>query len=140
MFDLLLCVSLLVGPTTLSLSTNQEPKEKNKTADFYKHVDSFLRKKEYFGSLDYNSQDKLCLYHCPSGSSKPAILFIHPLIFKNKKQVVKFPLPLPLGSSLPITSFDNYLGKNVKIKGEMIIRNGIEYIAVDEIDILILGE
>ena len=125
MFYFLLCASLFVFPTTLSSVNNKEPKEKVRTNPYRSIVSPFFEIKEFYGSIDYNRENKISFYHYPSGAIRPAVIYIHPLIFKNKKQNF---------------NFDNYLDKNVRITGEIVVVKGIAHIAVDEIDILILGE
>lgn len=99
------------------------PKENNKAILLFFENAKSKQNADFYGSIDKNIDGKICLYHTPTGEIKPAIVLIHPLIFKNANQKKKI---------------EKLFGKNVLIRGEIVQRNGSEYILVEELDAIIL--
>jgi hypothetical protein len=78
---------------------------------------------DFYGSVDVNIDGQICLYHVPMGKIKPAILLIHPLILKNENQKI---------------NLKKFFGRNVRVRGEILTKKGMDYVLVEQIEFLIL--
>jgi hypothetical protein len=102
-------------------------KPKN-TADIFSYVKNLpmpFVTQEFFGSVNFDDNGVVSFYHMPKGNHKMAVMYIHPMIFKNEnshKNIKKF------------------LNQSVRIKGEIILKNGQEFLSVTEFEMLILGD
>jgi hypothetical protein len=104
---------------------SEKPKNANSIFVLSKNLTMPFVTQDFFGSIDTNQEGQISFYHLPKGFVKPAVLYVHPVVFKNKldqKNILRF------------------VGKNVRIKGEIIIKNGQEFLSVTQIEGLILGD
>ena len=82
-----------------------------------------LQFEEFIGSFDFDENDKLVFVHFPAGSTKPAVIYFHKVVFENRSSKYK---------AL------KYLNKNVKVKGNIIRLGDEEYIFVNQLELIIL--
>jgi len=117
MFDCLLGLSLHFISLDVSL-----PKEKTNIV-LSELLFSPFQATDFYGSVDVNIDGQICLYHVPMGKIKPAILLIHPLILKNENQKI---------------NLKKFFGRNVRVRGEILTKKGMDYVLVEQIEFLIL--
>jgi len=82
-----------------------------------------IQQQEFIGSFDFDENDKLIFTHFPAGESKPAIIYLHKVVFETRSSKYKA---------------IKYLNKNVKVKGNIIRLGDEEFIFVNQIEIMIL--
>lgn len=74
---------------------------------------------EYFGSFDFDDKNKLVFRHFPQGPVKPAILYIHRVIFENSADKKKI---------------KSLLNNNIKIDGRIIKFGDEEFLLIEKIE------
>ena len=77
---------------------------------------------EFLGRIDFDEEGNIVLYHFPKGNIKPAVLFVHKIVFENRKSKYK--------------AF-KYLNHNLKIKGNIIKLDNEEFIFVNNVEVLL---
>ena len=82
------------------------------------HTESYS---EFYGSLDQDESGNFVFYHVPSGIIKPAVIFKHQMTFVKRSDRMK--------------ALKN-VGKNVRIKGQILKTEEFEILIVESIDIL----
>ena len=78
---------------------------------------------EFVGSLDLDENDRLVIRHFPLGQVKPAVVYIHPMIFEKR--------------SLKLKAY-KYIDKNVKVFGHYMKLGDLEFIYVKDIELIML--
>lgn len=78
---------------------------------------------EFIGSFDFDENNNLVFIHFPSGSIKPAIVYLHKAVFENRTSKYK---------AL------KYLNRNVKVKGNIIKLGEEEYFFVNQLELMII--
>lgn len=98
------------------LLNNLDNKKENSENVFHTESSS-----EFYGSLDKDEFGSFLFYHVPTGLIKPAIIYKHQMTFAKRSDRLK--------------ALKN-VGKNVKIKGQILKINELEILIVESIDIL----
>jgi hypothetical protein len=80
---------------------------------------------EFYGSIEASDDGLLVFHHVPTGSVKPAVLFINRMSFVKRSDKLK--------------AFKN-AGKNVRIKAEFVDLNDMQILLVYSLEILELGQ
>lgn len=101
------------------------PKNTTDIFSYVKNLPMPFVTQEFFGSVNFDDNGVISFYHMPKGNHKVAVMYIHPLVFKNQtaqKDIKKL------------------LNQTVRIKGEIILKNGQEFLSVTEVEMLISGD
>lgn len=78
---------------------------------------------ELIGTLDFDDEDRLVLRHFPEGNIKPAVLYVHPLVFEKRSSKLKA---------------YKYFGKNVKVRVSYLKLGDTVFILVKELELFVI--
>lgn len=78
---------------------------------------------EFVGSLDFDENDRIIIRHFPLGQVKPAVVYMHPMIFEKR--------------SLKLKAY-KYIDQNVKVVGHYMKLGDLEFIYVKDIELIML--
>lgn len=82
-----------------------------------------LQNLEFMGTLDLDENQRIVFKHFPDGYVKPAIVYIHPVVFEKRSSKLKA---------------YKYLGKNIKIHGTYMKLGTEEFIYVKDIELFVI--
>lgn len=78
---------------------------------------------ELIGTLDFDDENRLVLRHFPAGNIKPAILYVHPVVFEKRSSKLKA---------------YKYFGKNVKVRVTFLKVADLDCILVKELELFMI--